>query len=282
MKLGIIGGGFVGKATKLLKCEGVETMTYDIVDSLCEPLGTTMKDLCVCDVIFISVPTPMKKNGSCHLDIIESVINLLKTYVNFDEHLVVLRSTVPVGTSSNYGCYFMPEFLTEKNYKYDFVHNRHWIFGLKGNNQDIKFKNTMTKLINTCVEKGALRSNEVRFVYNKEAEMIKLFRNNFLAVKVSFCNEMYKYCQAKHINYENVAELACLDERIGNSHINVPGHDGRFGYGGTCFPKDTHNLYYEMCKSGVDSRIIRGAIERNEQIDRVEKDWNDSKGRAVV
>ena len=123
MKLGIIGGGFVGKATKLLKCEGVETMTYDIVDSLCEPLGTTMKDLCVCDVIFISVPTPMKKNGSCHLDIIESVINLLKIYVNFNEQLVVLRSTVPVGTSNKYDCYFMPEFLTEKNYKYDFVYN---------------------------------------------------------------------------------------------------------------------------------------------------------------
>ena len=84
------------------------------------------------------------------------------------------------------------------------------------------------------------------------------------------------------INYENIANIATSDPRIGPSHTNVPGHDSRFGYGGTCFPKDTHNLYYQMITNGVDSRIIRGAIERNETIDRVEKDWNDNKGRAVV
>ena len=74
MKIGIIGGGFVGKATNLLKCDDVDVITYDIVDELCNPLGTKMEDICECDAIFISVPTPMKKNGSCHLGIIETVL----------------------------------------------------------------------------------------------------------------------------------------------------------------------------------------------------------------
>jgi nucleotide sugar dehydrogenase len=282
MKLGIIGGGFVGKATYLLKCKNIDIITYDIQEELCSPLGTTMTDICVCDIIFISVPTPMQKNGSCYLKIIESVLEEIKKYVNLSNKLVVLRSTVPVGISDKYNCYFMPEFLTEKNFENDFINNKNWIFGLKNTEQDEKFKESINFLINNCCDEGAIKSREIKFVKNKEAELIKLFRNNFLAVKVSFCNEIYKFCEKMDINYENIANIAASDPRIGSSHISVPGHDGRFGYGGTCFPKDTHNLYYQMITNGVDSRIIRGAIERNETIDRVEKDWNDNKGRAVV
>lgn len=282
MKLGIIGGGFVGKATYLLKCKNIDIITYDIQEELCSPLGTTMTDICVCDIIFISVPTPMQKNGSCYLKIIESVLEEIKKYVNLSNKLVVLRSTVPVGISDKYNCYFMPEFLTEKNFENDFINNKNWIFGLKNTEQDEKFKESINFLINNCCDEGAIKSREIKFVKNKEAELIKLFSNNFLAVKVSFCNEIYKFCEKMDINYENIANIAASDPRIGSSHISVPGHDGRFGYGGTCFPKDTHNLYYQMITNGVDSRIIRGAIERNETIDRVEKDWNDNKGRAVV
>ena len=116
----------------------------------------------------------------------------------------------------------------------------------------------------------------------KDAEMIKLFRNNYLATKVSFCNEISQFCQLKDINYENVRKLAVLDSRIGASHSMVPGPDGKQGFGGTCFPKDTNSLRYEMSESGMKSYIIHAAIERNIKVDRVEQDWNSNKGRAVV
>ena len=111
--------------------------------------------------------------------------------------------------------------------------------------------------------------------------MIKLFRNCFLATKVAFCNEMYQFCSL-NVNYENVRKLATMDERITESHSKVPGKDGHFGFGGTCFPKDMSNLCYTMKETGMKSFIIQSAIDRNEQIDRKEKDWLQDKGRASV
>ena len=283
MKIGIIGNGFVGKATYLLKCSSVNILAYDINPDYCMPKGTTLEDICNCDLIFISVPTPMNKDGSYYLNIVENVINDLKKFINFDEKCVVLRSTVTPGISDNLNCFFMPEFLTEKNYENDFKRNPHWIFGLKQNTkQNEKFKYLINNLINSSYLEQCIYSNKIIYLDNKEAEMIKLFRNNFLAVKVSFCNEIYKYCDKKNISYETVRKYATLDTRINDSHSKVPGHDGCFGYGGTCFPKDTHGLLFDMEKNDVKSCIIKGAIERNEQIDRCEKDWESNKGRAVI
>jgi UDPglucose 6-dehydrogenase len=112
--------------------------------------------------------------------------------------------------------------------------------------------------------------------------MIKYVRNCFLALKVSFCNEIEEYCTKKEINYENVRNLAMMDNRIGSSHSVVPGHDGSRGYGGTCFPKDMNALTTEMEKIGMKSYILRNSIIRNEEHDRSKKDWFANKGRSVV
>ena len=282
MKIGIIGNGFVGKATNILANKEVELVVYDINPELCIPKGTTLEELCQVDIIFISVPTPMNKDGSCHVGILDSVINDLKKIISLDEKLVVCRSTVPPGTCDRLGCYFMPEFLTEKNFEYDFINNEDWIFGLKNQEQDIIFKEQITQLINLSYQHKKIQYNTIHFVSNSEAEMIKLFRNNFLSVKVAFCNEIDEFCAKKNINYENVRKLAVLDKRIGESHSFVPGHDGRRGYGGTCFPKDTNNLKHEMKQIGMKSYIIENTVNRNEEVDRAEKDWNDNKGRAVI
>lgn len=109
-----------------------------------------------------------------------------------------------------------------------------------------------------------------------------MFKNCFLSTKVSFCNEIYQFCQTKGINYENVRKIAANDDRILHSHTYVPGPDGKKGFGGTCFPKDTNSLSYEMVKSGMKPYILDSIIERNKIIDRPEQDWNDNKGRAVV
>ena len=282
MKIGIIGNGFVGRATNKLECKDVNVIIYDVVPKLCSPPTTTLYDICNCDIIFISVPTPMNKDGSCHINILIDVLSQINGIVRICDKLIVIRSTVPPGTCDNLGCYFMPEFLTEKNYINDFINNSNWIFGLKGKPLDNEFKNKITELINLSYKNNKIKHNTINFVTNKEAEMIKLFRNNFLATKISFCNEMYQFCNKKDINYENVRKLAVLDKRIGESHTNVPGHDGKHGFGGTCFPKDTNNMLHELKKNNVDSYIINGVVNRNEKIDRPDHDWKKNIGRAVI
>ena len=282
MKIGIIGNGFVGKATNILENQNVELVIYDINPELCNPVGTTLQDICNTDIVFISVPTPMNKDGSCHIGILESVVGEIKKLCDLNQNLIVIRSTVPPGTSDNLNCYFMPEFLTEKNFVYDFINNEHWIFGLKGQEQDELFKTKISELFNLSHEAGKIKYNNLHFIKNKEAEMVKLFRNNYLSVKVGFCNEIAEFCSKIDIEYENVRKLATIDSRIGQSHTNVPGHDGKYGFGGTCFPKDTNNLKNEMKKIGMKSYILDSVVERNEKVDRPEKDWNSNKGRAVI
>lgn len=280
MKIGIVGNGFVGNATKQLECKDIEIISYDINPDLCIPKGTTLVDLNNCEIIFISVPTPMNKDGSCYLEIIKNVLRDIESisYNGF----IVLRSTVPVGTSDLLKCYFMPEFLTEKNYIQDFISNKNWIFGLLGEESDERFKSTIKKLFLTAFLFNRINYNNINFLTNKEAEMIKMFRNCYLSTKVSFCNEIYEYCQHTGVNYQNIITLASSDDRIGTSHTAVPGHDGKRGFGGTCFPKDTSSLRYEMVNVGMNPYIMNAIIERNENVDRPEKDWSTDKGRAVI
>lgn len=280
MKIGIIGNGFVGKATLELSCKDIDILVYDINPDLCIPANTKFSDLMKCKIIFISVPTPMNKDGSCYLTIVEDVINNLKSlkFSNF----IVLRSTVPVGTCDKLNCYFMPEFLTEQNYINDFINNKEWIFGILKNKTDIQFKDCILELFNLAYKNNMIKSNKLTFMFNKEAELVKMFRNCFLATKVSFCNEIYEFCQNKDICYENVRKIATNDDRILPSHTRVPGPDGKKGYGGTCFPKDTNSFKYEMEKVGVKPYILNAVIERNETIDRPQKDWNENKGRSVI
>ena len=280
MKIGIIGNGFVGKATRQLECKEIEILSYDINPEYCQPKGITLDNLISCDIIFISVPTPMKEDGSCYLGILRSVLSDLDNvgYKNY----TVIRSTIPPGTSDELNCYFMPEFLTEKNFENDFINNKNWIFGLKSSELDNDFKNQINKLFQIAYDNKKITNNTVTFLTNKEAEMIKLYRNCFLATKISFSNEMYDFCEAKGICYENVRKIATEDVRIGSSHTMVPGHDGKRGFGGTCFPKDISSLNYEFEKLNLEPKVIKAVIERNETKDRKEKDWENNKGRSVI
>ena len=280
MIIGVIGNGFVGKATTQLRCNDIELLAYDINPEACEPKGLILNDMNKCEIIFISVPTPMNKDGSCYLNIIESVLNDLNN-INYNG-LIVLRSTVPAGTSDKLNVYFMPEFLTEKNFLNDFINNKDWIFGLLNGPKDEDFKLIMSELFDLAHKNDRIKYNNLHFITNKEAEMVKMFKNCFLSTKVSFCNEIYQFCELKGINYENVRKLAANDDRILHSHTQVPGHDGSKGFGGTCFPKDTSSLRHEMENSGMKPYVMDAIIERNDKIDRPEKDWKNNKGRAVI
>jgi len=275
-KLGIIGGGFVGGATSLLHSAegGVECIVYDLVPDRCVPIGTTFEDVLQCQAIFIAVWTPIttteEEYGKCDTKLVEKIIKQIKD--RHYEGYIIVRSTVPVGFCKSQNVYFMPEFLTEKNWKQDFMNCENWIFGVNENASDIANKQ-FQDFITDVIQHSSVTNKKVTFVDSSMAEMIKYFRNCFLSVKVSFCNEMFQFANAHNIDYNTLRDLACGDKRINHCHTLVPGHDGLRGFGGHCFPKDAASIQYQMSQLNLRNDIISAAIKRNNEVDRPEKDW---------
>ena len=273
--IGIIGGGFVGSATALLNVNPhLNVLVYDTNPEKCSPKGISFNDLNICKLLFICVPTPMSKDGSCYTRIVQQVIEDCKSLPS--NPWIVVRSTVPIGFCEQHSVYFMPEFLTEKNWKNDFLSASEWIIG--------EPKGLHSESFRTFIDTISLPSvTEFIFIPTSEAEAIKYFRNCFLATKVAFCNEFFTFCKSKGIDYDTVSTIAARDHRIGSSHIKVPGHDGHKGFGGTCFPKDMASLSHQL--DPVNNFLIQSAIQRNTIVDRPEQDWLSSpefKGRASV
>ena len=280
MKIGIVGNGYVGQATALLECDDLEVLAYDTDKSKCNPPNLKLEDLRSCDYLFVCVPTPMTERGEPVTDIVEDcVANLL--LMGYDKSRIILKSTVPVGTSERLGVMFMPEFLTEGKWKEDFINHKNWILGT--NERDEKIRDDIYEIFSLAYQAGKItHSPNILFCTTQEAELIKYVRNCFLATKVSFFNEINEFCLKNSISFDKVRELACLDSRVGCSHTNVPGPDGQAGFGGTCFPKDINSLLHQMDTIAMDSYIIQAVIKRNEEQDRAEQDWKLNRGRAVI
>lgn len=282
--VGVVGGGFVGKATMGFTNTETKVIVYDIQQSLCIPKETTLNDIYECDVVFVAVPTPMSKDGSCYTEIVETVVlDLQKNHV---QHIVV-RSTVPVGTCKKLGVHFMPEFLTEKNWKEDFYTCPMWVIGT--DNKSESFIGLINHIFDSAVRAGVIVSNNIMWKTTMEAELVKYTRNCFLATKVGFFNEIYSYCEKLGIDYDEVKAGVVVDPRIGPSHTNVPNHEyfnGKIalkrGFGGTCLCKENQALIRQYEKAEVPSPILNAVWQRNITIDRPERDWEFDKGRAVV
>ena len=181
--------------------------------------------------------------------------------------------------------FFMPEFLTEKNYLHDFQMTSEWIFGVDNNTgQKEQFEELMSDiLLNAYLSNNIYEVNKITFMTTREAEAVKYFRNCFLATKVGFCNEFASFCRDQKLNYNTISKVAANDHRIGHSHINVPGYDGKFGFGGTCFPKDLNSMIYQININKNKQSIIMDAVwKRNVLVDRPEQDWTLNKGRCVA
>jgi UDP-glucuronate decarboxylase len=280
MLIGIIGNGFVGKATKLLKSPSINILVYDIRPEACEPPGIRLEDLEKCDLVFYCLPTPMNHHGKCYTGLLEQAIPKLKNPFK------VIRSTVSVGFSQSQNCFFMPEFLTEANWRDDFINSTHWVFGVlqgdKNKELNNEFIRRIQKLFTTSTHEGLIHSDKIYFISNNEAEMLKIVKNCYLSAKVGIMNELYDFCQAKGVIYENIKKFLLLDPRIGNTHMNVPGYGGLRGFGGTCFPKDTHSLYSQFQEAGVQSIIYQSILDRNENIDRPQREWTTDKWRTTI
>lgn len=286
INIGIIGGGFVGKATYGFKSSKVDIKIYDLCEHLCVPIGTTIQDIYKCDLVFVAVPTPMDKlTGSCHYKIVENVVLDLKK--NGVKHIVI-RSTIPVGKAHSLGVNFMPEFLTEKNWKKDFEQCPTWVIGVDKDTNN-EFVDTISTVIKNCKEEGFIQSDDIMVCSTKEAELIKYTRNCFLATKVAFFNEIYSFCQEIGINFDTVRQGVVIDSRIGPSHSKVPNEEffnGRValkkGAGGTCLPKDTSSLIQQFKLRDIPAPVLNAVQYRNTTIDRPEQDWKEDQGRAVI
>ena len=275
MGVGIIGQGFVGKALKAGFEKYYKTNTFDL-NGKCN--CKNIEDLVdISDIIFVCVPTPMKKDGSCDTSIVESVIGEIED-VDISGKIVVIKSTVPPGTTErlnqkceNIQVIFNPEFLTEANYIDDFRNQNRIILG--GPRPGItKVKRFYSKIFptTTIVKTGSTI-----------AEMVKYMTNTFLATKVSYANEMKMICDKLNIDYDKVVEYSTYDERLGKSHWDVPGPDGKLGFGGSCFPKDLNALINLCAKMDIPARTLLGAWITNLNV-RPEQDSKELKGRAVI
>ena len=272
MKIGIVGQGYVGTAIKVGFEPHYRVETYDKYDkskSTCDLFDMVE----TCEVIFVCVPTPMNKDGSCHTDIVESVIKDIDDKM-LPKPTVVIKSTVPPGTTDRLhrkykyvDVIFNPEFLTEANFVEDFRNqNRIILGGIRRGTT--KLRQVYSKVFPkaTIVKTGA-----------KHAEMVKYFTNTFLATKVSFANEMKYICDNLDLDYDKVVEYATYDERLGKSHWAVPGPDGELGFGGHCLPKDLSAII-----SGFETLGLLEAVEKVNNKVRENKDWEEMKGRAVI
>ena len=282
--IGIVGSGFCGSATAMFASKDNIIKAFDLVPERCSPGVTKIEDLKDCDFIMICVNTPMiKETGQCHTGIVEKVIDQCNSFIDPSFTTIVVRSTVPVGFCKSHNVVSFCEYLTEANWKGDVLNTKEWIVGLyhtpeeatNGSKDHIKHK------FDTMFTNGFPNTTKT-YIQSNECEMIKHFRNCFLATKVSFCNEMYRFCEAANVDYNVVRSLAVHDERIGASHTLVPGPDGKFGYSLSCFPKDTASLLHQMKTKSVKSYVLKGAVDRNTLIDRADKDWEELNGRAVV
>ena len=259
LKLGIVGHGFVGKATDWGFNKRVSKF---IVDPL---LDTNIEDLKEFEpeIVFICVPTPMSDDGSQDSSIIENVVKEL--VLHCPAAIKVVKSTVLPSLLDELHkldskLVYNPEFLREKHANLDFVNSEMIIFG--GN------RNISTQVSNAYLRHSRCKTKEHIFTDLKTASFIKYSINTFLASKVIFFNELhtiYEKLQVKD-SWESIVNIVSKDSRIGDSHMNVPGHDGRRGFGGACFPKDSLALIKFAKSLNVDLNALISTVQINNKI----------------
>ncbi|MED5475606.1 MAG: hypothetical protein VX770_06215 [Candidatus Neomarinimicrobiota bacterium] len=279
MNIGIIGKGFVGSAVYYgFSTDQHNDFNIKIYDKNPELSSHSLEEtINNSEIVFVSVPTPANLDGSINLEMINDVLFQINNCYN-GKSIILLRSTLIPGTSSMFSnkysklkIVFNPEFLTEKNANNDFLNQSRIILG-----GDKKITSKVSQLYNLRF-RDSIPIIETNF---ETAEMIKYMNNCFLATKVSFMNEMKMLSDKLGVDWDVAVNGFSLDKRVGDSHLDVPGHDGKLGFGGSCFPKDIQALIHHSKSIGVDVDTLEGAWETNLKV-RPEKDWEELKGRAI-
>ncbi len=267
--IGVIGHGYVGESQSFAFSPSFPVKVFDT-----DELKSThsLEEVLNSDFVFVCLPTPMRKDGSQDTSFIYNFFeNASKTPI------YIIKSTILPGTTDylikkfkHLKIIFSPEFLTQRTAKLDILTQTRVILGgeKKLTNKvreiySVRFKNK------TIIETDALT-----------AEFIKYMNNTFFASKVSIMNEFYRFAKHLGVDWDTALYGFVSDQRIGDSHLDVPGPDGKFGFGGACFPKDINAFISLAKKNKINMNVLEAAWKTNLEV-RPERDWEDLKGRAV-
>jgi nucleotide sugar dehydrogenase len=276
INIGVIGNGFVGSATVAGFSLHANVRVYD--ENPKSSINSFEETINESEFVFVCVPTPMSlETGKIDLSIIESVFDRVSKVNKRDDNIFIIKSTVIPGSVEKLvesypglNIVFSPEFLTERNAKLDFINAARIIIGGRDelvNRVELMFRDRFphTPIIKTDVT---------------TAQFIKYMSNCFFATKVSFMNEMKQAADVTGVDWRTAVNGFLLDGRIGNSHIDVPGHDGMMGFGGKCFPKDINAFINYFDEIGIDAKIMKAAWDKNIEV-RSKHDWLDIKGAVT-
>lgn len=276
--INIIGYGYVGSGMGYLcKQNNVKYATCDVVrkeESNAIANFDNIQDIVNYSETYnevnyyvVAVPTPPKPSGECDTSIVDSVINTLSSNCKKQTYIVI-KSTVQPGTCrdlcdkysrNDFKIVFFPEFLREKTFEEDIYNAPFSLLGYS----DVKQEDIeqMTYLI----EKLYNHNKNVKIIHKKyeECELFKYTINVFLSVKVWYFNEINVICNKLNVDYNSLHNLFELEPRIGSSHTGVPGHDGKYGFGGKCLPKETKGMCYLQEILGIDNTVLANILKRN-------------------
>lgn len=253
-KIGVIGLGFVGSAVANAY-SSVQVVAIDTDPS--KECTASYSDLKDCEAVFVCVPSPMNSDGTCDTTILEQVLNTLWS-MSYDG-VIISKVTAPPDVykklqSCHKNLVYIPEFLTSANAKADYLKTTSIIIG--GSIRAYRYEAER-------VIKYATPDVSVHHCSIGEASMVKYVVNSFLATKVVFMNEMAQLAAANDYEWDNIRKMLSVDDRLGNSHMRVPGPDGHAGFGGACFPKDVSAIIEHAKNLNISLNVLKEANRKN-------------------